>query len=148
MYSTAGCVCVCLEVGDDGQPVVLPTKRRRKKRLASQPPQSVSDMTAAARIAHDFPRHNWLENKIHQLDTGVVGGDPDPAPGQPGPRPPGPTALRRTCSSPPPAKAPTPRTETAVDGGTTRADAAAAATATGWVATLRWRQIKIICLKF
>ena len=58
---------------EDELPTINPPKRRRGKRRSSKanPPQSTIEVTSpgqdAERLSRDFPLHNWLENKINEL---------------------------------------------------------------------------------
>ena len=69
--------------GDDSDelPTILPPKRRRQrtfKKMASTNSEILAVSVEAGstkagpddRLAHEFPRHNWLENKINKLNSG------------------------------------------------------------------------------
>ena len=70
------CISVPIECEDE-LPTINPPKRRRGKRRASKSNTSAVDaMTPgqdAERLAHDFPLHNWLENKINELQRNKSG---------------------------------------------------------------------------
>jgi len=58
---------------EDELPTINPPKRRRGKRRSSKAnqPHSTIEVTSpgqdAERLSRDFPLHNWLENKINEL---------------------------------------------------------------------------------
>ena len=63
--------------GADELPTIHPPKRRKGKGRSSKPVPVVVDVVSpgqdAERLSRDFPLHNWLENKINELNKAGTG---------------------------------------------------------------------------
>ncbi|XP_064613454.1 uncharacterized protein LOC135477221 [Liolophura sinensis] len=99
----------------DDLPTILPPKRRRTQTKTPQPPKKAMEDPLdgnISRLAREFPRHNWLENKIKNITAGQktssdTNSSPSPVPTTS--KPPSPSSLtdakstlRQTDDCPPP----------------------------------------------
>ncbi|XP_074641380.1 uncharacterized protein LOC141899126 [Tubulanus polymorphus] len=63
------------EEGGDDLPVILPPKRRRmgaKSKTPERPNARITDDDELLRLTQEFPKYNWLENKIKKNEGGLV----------------------------------------------------------------------------